>query len=242
MTIARASLWPSLDPALGPTASRILEGYLATLAAQLGGPARTRQAILAELGDGLADATQAHHASGLTPAAAAQAAVAEFGQPPTVAAAFAPELAGAQARQTALGLIRSGPLVGGLWLAALVASNAAPWRHGLTGVWLALPAVGVAVAVAALATLLVVAATGRASRWLPLPTRPTLAPAAAAAVGTAVIVADLMVLGMLTGQALAHPGTIAWIPAGFAAVVSVARLVLASRAARRSLAARAALT
>jgi hypothetical protein len=236
MTTAR----PSLDPDLEPAAGRILEGYLATLAARLPGPSRTRQAILAELGDGLADATQAYYARGLGPAAAAQAAVAEFGQPPALAAAFAPELAGAQARQTALALIRSGPLIGGLWLGALVASNAAPWRHGLTGIWLALPAVAVAIAAAGLAALLVVAATGRASRWLP--TRLTLAPAAAAIVGAAAIGVDLVVLGMLTGQAIIQPGTIAWIPVGLAALASLTRLVLASCAARRSLAARAALT
>lgn len=222
-----------------PAAHRILDGYLADLAARLPGPTRARQAILAELGDGLADATQAHLASGLPPAAAARAAVAEFGDPPTLADAFAPELTGLQARRRALTLIRTGPLVGGLWVAALAASQIPPWRHGLASVWVGLPLVGLAILAAGLATLLVVAATGRASRWLPA--RPTLAPAAAATVGIAAVVVDLTMLGMLTGQALVAPAALAWTPAGLAVAASLTRLVLASRAASRSLAARAAL-
>jgi hypothetical protein len=87
--------------------------------------------------------------------------------------------------------------------------------------------------------VLVVAATGRASRWLP--TRPTLAPAAAATVGIAAVVVDLTMLGMLTGQALVAPAALAWTPAGLAAAASLTRVVLASRATSRSLAARAAL-
>jgi len=227
------------QPRHDPAARRVLDGYLADLAARLPGPDRARQAVLAELDDGLVDATEVHLAAGLAPVAAARAAIAEFGDPPTLAAAFAPELAGAQARRSALTLVRTGPLVGGLWLVALAASQAPPWRHELTGVWVGLPVVGAAVLTAGLATLLVVAATGRPSRWLP--TRPTLAPAAAAAVGIAAVVVDLAMLGMLTGQAVTGPAALAWIPAAVAALASLTRLVLAGRAARRSLAARAAL-
>ncbi len=121
-----------------------------------------------------------------------------------------------------------------------------PWRHDLAGVWLAFPLVGLAIATAALSTLLVVAATGRPSRRLA--PRPRLAPTATAAVAIAAIVADSTLLGMLTGQALTAPATIAHLttPAGatvmLAAIASLTRLALSSRVTRRSLAARAALT
>jgi hypothetical protein len=226
-------------PRPAPAARRVLDGYLADLAARLPGPTRARQAILAELDDGLSEATQAHLASGLPPAAAAQAAVAEFGDAPTLADAFTPELAGAQARRRALTLIRTGPLVGGLWVAALAASQVPPWRHGLTGVWVGLPLAGAAILAGVPALLLVLAATGRASRRLP--TRPTFALTAAAAAGIAAAVVDLAMLAMLTGQALVAPAALAWTPAALAAAASLTRLVLASRAARRSLAARAGL-
>ncbi len=223
-----------------PAARRVLDAYLTDLAARLPGPRRARQAILAELDDGLLDATQAHLAGGRPPAAAARAAIAEFGDPPTLAHAFAPELLGAQARRRALTLIRTGPLVGALWLGALAASQVPPWRHELTGVWVGLLLAGAAVLAAMPALLLVLAATGRASRWLP--TRPTLAPAAAAAAGIAAVVVDLAMLAMLTGQALIAPAALAWAPAGLAAAASLTRLVLVSRATHRSLAARAALS
>ena len=163
-----------------------------------------------------------------------------------MATAFAPELAGAQARRTALMLVRTGPLVGLVWIAALAAGHTPPWRHDLAGVWLAFPLVGLAIATAALSTLLVVAATGRPSRRLA--PRPRLAPTATAAVAIAAIVADSTLLGMLTGQALTAPATIAHLttPAGatvmLAAIASLTRLALSSRVTRRSLAARAALT
>lgn len=241
MTTAPPSL-PSLATGLDPAAGRILHGYLAALAARLPGPARARHAVLAELADGLAEATHAHAAGGgVRPTAAAHAAVAEFGEPTTVAAAFAPELVGAQARRAALALVRTGPLVGGLWLAALAASHAAPWQAGLTltGVWLGVPVIAAAVVAAGLAALLAVAATGRVSRWLP--DHPTMAPTAAAVVGTAAVAVDVTVLGMLVGQAISTRGMVAWAPVALAATASLTRMVLAARTARRSLAARAAL-
>jgi hypothetical protein len=226
-----------LPPA--PAVRQVLDGYLADLATRLPGPGRARRAVLAELGDGLLDATQAHLDGGLAPAAAARAATAEFGEAATLAHAFAPELLGAQARRRALLLIHTGPLVGGLWLGALAAGQPPPWRRQLAGAWLGLPVAAVALLSAMLALLLVVAATGRASRWLPA--RPTLAPGAAAAAGLAAVVVDLAMLGTLTGQALTAPTRLAWPLAAAAAAASLTRLVLASRATRRSLAARAAL-
>lgn len=117
------------DPGLtGPEpdagARRVIDTYLAELARQLGGPPSARAEIVAELEDGLWAATVAHQANSLPPADAARAAVAEFGDPRTVAAGFAPELAAATGRRVGLGLLATGPLVGSGWL--LLA--AATWR------------------------------------------------------------------------------------------------------------------
>ena len=103
-------------------ADRLLEGWLAAVAARLPGPARTRLAVVAELRDGLHEGLSAHQARGLAPIPAAQATLAEFGDRDQVAHALAPELAVAYARRVALTLARTGPLLGALWVTALVAS------------------------------------------------------------------------------------------------------------------------
>ena len=71
-----------------PAARRVLEGYLGELAAGLEGPMRARTAIVAEIADGLIEATATHQGQGLPPAAAAEAAVAEFGDAREVAVEF----------------------------------------------------------------------------------------------------------------------------------------------------------
>jgi hypothetical protein len=85
-----------------------------------------------------------------------------------------------------------------------------------------------------------VAATGRLSRWLP--TRSRLALSAAAAAALAGMTVDLALLGMLSVQALIAPGQLAWALVAPAAFASLARLALASRAARRCLTSRSTLT
>jgi hypothetical protein len=261
---------PALDP---PAASRPLEpagpqrsqakpdgeaevdveidAYLAAIATRLASRGlassrRARQAIIAELRDGLWEATTAHLEQGLHPQQAAHAALQEFGDPTTVASAFTPELAGIQARRTALTLTRTGPLVGMLWIAALAAIHAPPMRHALTGVWVAFPLIGLGLAAAALGTIVAVATTGRPSRWLA--PRPRRAPTAAATVAIAAIVVDLTLLGMLAGQAITTPTLIprsgsgsATIAVALAAAASITRLALSCRATRRTLAARAGL-
>jgi hypothetical protein len=229
-----------------------IEAYLAALAGHLagGGPAsprRARQAIVAELRDGLWEAATAKLARGLDPRQAARAACREFGDPATVAAGFAPELAGIQARRTVLTLARTGPLVGVLWIAAFAATHAFPLRRELTGGWPGLPLIGLGIATAGLATMLTVAATGRPSRWLA--PRPRRAPTAAATVAIAAIVVDLTLLGTLASQLITKPGTLAALSGpgvaaaavALAPVASIVRLALSGRATRRSLAARASL-
>ncbi|MFC7480892.1 permease prefix domain 1-containing protein [Luedemannella flava] len=66
-----------------------LDRYLADLAARLRGPRAARTRVLAEVRDGLADTIDTHLAGGMTPDAAAAAAIGEFGDPATIASAFA---------------------------------------------------------------------------------------------------------------------------------------------------------
>jgi hypothetical protein len=74
---------------------------------------------------------------GLGPVPAAQATLAEFGDPDQVAHALAPELAAVHARWVALTLVRTGPTARASWITALLASPLstpptaapmAPWR------------------------------------------------------------------------------------------------------------------
>jgi len=90
----------------------------------------------------------------------------------------------------------------------------------------------------------VVAATGRLGRRLGegFGRRAALAPTAAAVAGLAAVLADLTLLAILGGQALASPGSLVWAPVIVAACASLTRVLLAGRAARRCLATRATLT
>jgi hypothetical protein len=217
--------------------------YLAAVAAQLTGPPSARAAVTDELRDGLMEALETHHARGCSPQEATVAAIAEFGDPDTVAAAFGPELGAVQARRVAVGLLVTGPLVGLTWIAAVVVNDLPPWRHQLIGPWLALPLVGLALAVAGPALGLTVAATGRLGRRLGrVVRRATLPPTAAAVAALAAVVADLTLLGIITGHALSSPGSYRWAPVIVAAGASLTRVTLAGRAAHRCLATRAALT
>lgn len=217
--------------------------YLAAVAAQLTGPPSARAAVTDELRDGLMEALETHHARGCSPQEATVAAIAEFGDPDTVAAAFGPELGAVQARRVAVGLLVTGPLVGLTWIAAVVVNDLPPWRHQAIGPWLALPLVGLALAVAGPALGLTVAATGRLGRRLGrVVDRATLPPTAAAVAALAAVVADLTLLGIITGHALTSPGSYMWAPIIVAASASLTRVTLAGRAARRCLAIRAALT
>ena len=226
-----------------PTNRDAVTDYLAAVTAQLPGPPSARAAVTDELRDGLMEALETHHARGCSPQEATAAAIAEFGDPHTVAAAFGPELGAVQARRVALGLLVTGPLVGLAWIAAVVVNALPPWRHQLIGPWLALPLVGLALAVAGPALGLTVAATGRLGRRLGrVVHRATLPPTAAAVAALAAVVADLTLLGIITGHALTSPGSYMWAPVIVAASASLARVTLAGRAAHRCLATRAALT
>jgi hypothetical protein len=97
---------------------QLIEDYLAQLARRLPGSA------VDELADGLTETWQHHMAAGLSPAASAVAAVAEFGTPDQIVAAF---VALAPGRHMATRLLTSGPLVGACWAAGLIAGHAWIW-------------------------------------------------------------------------------------------------------------------
>jgi hypothetical protein len=173
-----------------------LATYLSDVAAQLYGPRRRRAAILAELRDGLDQATEDQIAAGLTPDQAAAAAITQFGTPQAVADAFSGELATAYARRTIALFIATGPLVGIWWLLLLRPS---PWRTGLIALLAAIPVlplliIAIATAGGTLAT------TGRLMRWLP-ETGPRRALAATTAIATLCIIGDLTMITifMLSG-------------------------------------------
>jgi hypothetical protein len=227
-------------------AGQLVESYLAKVAARLPGPARARGGIIAELRAGLWDAADAGCDAGLPAGTAAAAAVAEFGDPRQVADAFRPGLAISQARRVALTLLATGPLIGLLWAATAAASHigirhAPPWQWAGAppGSLVAFPVAAAAVVIGVWTAVLTLAATGRATRWLP--DRPRLAPGTAAIAGLGAAAADLALFVLLASQLAAAPGALAPAPATAAALASLARLSLAGRAARRCLAARAVL-
>ena len=91
---------------------------LAELSAQLPAP------IVAELADGLDQTRQRYLSQGLGPDAAARAALAEFGEPHIIVAAFT---RASPARRAARRLLATGPMVGACWGTALIINRAWAW-------------------------------------------------------------------------------------------------------------------
>jgi hypothetical protein len=180
----------------GTDADAQLDGYLADLAIRLRGPRRRREAILAELRDGLHHATEAHTAAGQKAGQAAAAAINQFGDPQAVADAFAGELATAYARRTIAWYIATGPLVGIWWLLLL---QPHPWRTGLVALLAAIPVLPlIALAIATAAGTF--ATTGRLMRWLP-ETGPHRALVATTAIATLCVIGDVTVITMFAVSA-----------------------------------------
>lgn len=221
--------------------------YLSEVDASLLGPARDHRVILAELRSGLLDATDARVAAGLPYAKAVAAAIAEFGSPAVVADGFRHELAATQSRRVAIRLLVTGPLVAVLWIVTALTSRLGirlepPWQwSGLSsaGLRLAIQLVALAAGVTAVAALTGIAATGRLVRWLPA--GPRRAPTAAAIAGLGAVGADSVGLALLAAELVIGPGRLSPAPATAAAVASLARILLARRAAWNCLAVRATL-
>jgi len=169
-----------------------IAAYLDDIEARLIGPRRRRAQILAELSDGLDQATGEHIAAGMPADRAATAAVARFGSPGAVADAFAGELAIAYARRTIARYVITGPLVGVWWLLLL---RPDPWRAGLVALLAAIPVLPlIAIAMATAGGTL--ATTGRMIRWLP-ETTPHRALTATLVIAGLCTAGDLILIGLL---------------------------------------------
>lgn len=201
--------------------------YLMEVEARIPGWRRGRHRALAELADGLEDATNHYRHKGLDPEAAAARAVDECGPAQLVASEFAMVLAIRQARLTAVSLLLTGPVVGVLWLTTL-----APGRTP-DALLLRNPALGGLALAVAVGSLLTVLATGPSPGWLPAvnvtPQRTAAAACAAAAL------CDVVVLTTAALSAVGHPARLPLTTGLAAAGASLGRLLLAQRVARRDL-------
>jgi hypothetical protein len=181
----------------------LIEGYRAVLSAQL--PA----SIVDELADGLAETYHNYLDQGLAHGAAARAAVAEFGEPALVVAAFT---RASPARRAARRLLMTGPVVGACWGAVLVADRAWAWP--------------VPVAVSALAGVTLAGAVALLAAAALLPAYRPARRAAAAACAT-LSVADIAAVAAVAVLARHAP----W-PVLLAVPASTARVAFTARAMR----------
>ena len=207
--------------------TRLIDGYLDEIANDLVAPAAARAAVIREISDGLLEAVADHRDRGLPEAAAARAAIAEFGAPRNIAAAFQRELGARQARRSAITLMTSGPIVGLAWLIGVVVSSLPPARHHLSGPWWALPLVGVAIVVGIPGLMVTIVATGRIGLRLALPPDlPAKAMSVASAAAMATDATMLTIAALYLSMTSASP-VFALAPA---AVFSLVRICLAGRA------------
>jgi hypothetical protein len=96
----------------------LIERHLAELARRLPTP------VVDELADGLTETYHRQLARGLDPAAAADAAIAEFGHPDQILAAFTHQAPG---RRTALALLATGPVLAACWGPSLIIGHVWAW-------------------------------------------------------------------------------------------------------------------
>ncbi len=185
-----------------PQASLITD-YLSVLSAQLPAP------LVEELADGLDETHQHYLTQGLTPDAAASAAVAEFGEPQVIVAAFTRL---SPARHAARRLLATGPVVGGCWAAALITGRAWTWAVPATVLLL------IGVALITVIGLLAAAAFGR--RYLS-----ARRAGAVACVGITVLDGVMLITAVLAIPVLVWPVILA-------AAASIARLTFTARALR----------
>jgi hypothetical protein len=181
----------------------LIRDYLAALSAEL--PAT----VVAELADGLQQTHQHYLGQGLDPDAAARAAVAEFGEPQVVVAAFTST---SSARRAARGLLAIGPVVGACWGAALVLNRAWAWP---------VPAgVRVLLGVALITVIGLLAAAAFGRRY-----RSAVRAAAVGCAGIAVLDATIAIAVTLAVPAVMWPVIVA-------AVASAVRISFATRGLR----------
>ena len=185
---------------------RLIDGYLAELSADL--PGR----IVEELADGLDETYLRYVSQGMDPDAAARSAVAEFGEPRVVVAAFTEASRG---RKTARRLLAAGPAVGMCWAIVLITGRAWTWPIPVVA------RVLFGVALITVIGLLAAAALGRHYRLV-------CRAAAAACVGTALLDTTMACTVLVIAPALV------WLVA-VAVVLSAGRSGFALRNAHHAL-------
>ena len=204
-----------------------IDSLLMATGARLTGPAGPREDILAELRDGLVEAAEANKRNGMAHGEAVQLALRQFGDAPTLAAAFWPEMAAAKARRVVLALFATGPIVAALWASAARSRGSASESGMFDG---GQPHLAAALLVAAAigCGIWTIVATG------PVPRLPRIAPQmlllGAAATGGIAVIADLAVLSTLAVRLAGFPGPIHQLALGAAMLASSTRLILTSRA------------
>jgi hypothetical protein len=186
--------------------SSLISDYLTALSADL--PPR----IVEELADGLEETYRRRLGQGLAEDAAAQAAVAEFGEPWVIVAAFTEANRG---RKAARRLLVAGPGVGLCWAIVLITGRAWQWPVPLVA------RVLFGVVLITVIGLLVTAAIGRHYRSV-------CRAAAAGCVGTAILDAAL------AGTVLVVAPAPAW-PIALAVALSMSRSGFALRNVRHAL-------
>jgi hypothetical protein len=188
-------------------AEELIARYLDALAGQLPGP------VVEELADGLEETCRRHLGLGLTPDAAAQAAVAEFGDAELIAAEFT---RAHPARRAARRLLAIGPVVGLCWAVALLTGRAWAWPVPV--------AARIVPGLALLAVVALLAVAARTTRY-----RAAGRAGTAGCAGTAALDA-FMIIGVLAADPVAR-----WAVA-VAMIASVVRLGLSARLLRPVLA------
>jgi hypothetical protein len=181
----------------------LIGDYLTALSGQLPAP------IVEELADGLDHTLQHYLDQGLDAEAAACAALAEFGEPHVIVAAFTRL---SPARRTARRLLATGPIVGACWTTALITSRAWSWQIPI--------AARLLLGLALITVIGLLAAAAFGSQY-----RPVGRAAAAACVGI-----TALDTAMLITVPLAIPAVI-W-PMILAMAASAARLTFTARALR----------
>ena len=156
----------------------MIDAYVAELAARLPAP------IVTEIADGLRETYEYHRRRGLSAEDAARVAVAEFGDPATVLAAF---VTGSPARGAARSLLLTGPVVGAAWAMVLL------WRHAWDWPVTLAARVGFGAAILTAVVLLAAAAFGMRYRR---------AGRSAAAACLIVLAVDMSVLGYVASAGL----------------------------------------
>jgi hypothetical protein len=165
----------------------LISDYLAALSADL--PPR----IVEELADGLEETYRHHLTQGLAEDAAARAAVAEFGEPRVIVAAFTEASRG---RKAARRLLAAGPGVGLCWAIVLITGRAWQWP---------VPPVARAVFGVALITVIGLLVTAAVARRY----RPVCRAAAAGCAGTAILDAAVVGAVLVAAPALVWPAALA---------------------------------